>query len=78
MAKKKYTQQTKKIEEWKNEVCDNCGLGKWANIQWNTDAEGRPITIRCQYYENGKFGLVRGTQACCHFIKKTCESYLYN
>lgn len=79
MAKKKVTYQPpKKDESWKNEVCDDCGHGKWNNIEWNLDIiEHKPITLRCPFYKDSKVGIIRGTQACRNFCNKTSESYLY-
>ena len=79
MTRKKVIYQApKKNESWKNEVCDDCGHGKWNNIFWNLDfIEHKPITLRCPFYKEGKVGIIRGTQACCNFFKKTCEAYLY-
>jgi hypothetical protein len=68
-----------RIESWKNEVCDDCGNGKWNNIYWNLDfIEHKPITLRCPFFRNGEVGIIRGTKACYHFCKKTQDVYMYD
>jgi hypothetical protein len=80
VSRKSKTVKPPKVEElWKKEICDDCGHGKWNNAFWNLDiADRRPITIRCPFYKDGKYGIIRGSQACSNFIKKTCDSYVYN
>jgi hypothetical protein len=78
MQRRKVTYQAqKKNEVWRAEVCDDCGHGKWNNKFWNLDFINKPITLRCPFYKDGEIGIIRGTQACCHFFKKTNDAYLY-
>lgn len=62
--------QKEKAAEAKTEVCDNCAHGKWNTNFFNLDLNGKPITLRCPYYEDGKYGILRGTAACEKFLKK--------
>lgn len=62
--------QKETIIEIKKEICDDCKYATWNTDFFNLDLEGKPITLRCPYYEDGKFGIIRGSQACKRFIKK--------
>lgn len=58
-------------ENWRNRVCDDCAFGTWNTwTDWNRDPQGRPITLRCPHYKDGKYGIVRGSQACYRFVEK--------
>lgn len=51
-------------------VCDDCTHGRWNTKENNLDIEGKPITLRCQLYNNGNIGIIRGTKACDMFNQK--------
>ena len=58
-------------EDWRHRVCDDCAFGTWNTwTEWNFDHQGRPITLRCPHYKDGKYGIVRGTPACNKFADK--------
>ena len=58
---------SRKKPTWMNEICDTCINGKWNCIEWNFDYLGRPITLRCKNYKDGKVGIIRGSQACQYY-----------
>ncbi len=73
MAKRVKAIVKKEVETdlWRHEICDNCAFGTWNTwTEWNRDYLGRPITLRCPHYKEGKFGIVRGSQACYRFAPK--------
>lgn len=51
-------------------ICDECAHGNWNDQPWNRTPEGDPITIRCPFYRDGQYGIVRGTIACNNFKNK--------
>lgn len=70
-AEKIKKEQEKNIKSSTVEICDNCSNGTWADYEGNRRiSDGHPLTIRCPYYEDGKYGLNMGTPACKNFKKK--------
>lgn len=51
-------------------VCSDCAIGRWSMQQWNRDKEGRPLTKRCEHYNNGAVGIVRGEAIYCDYFKQ--------
>lgn len=53
------------------DTCEDCVHAKPQYQQWNLDRTGRPLTIRCQHYEDGRIGLNRSQRACELFENKS-------
>lgn len=69
MAKK--TQAVKKMIEQSpvpQNVCGECALGKWVDVTYNRDWQGKPILLTCP---NREYQLLRREKACNKFVKKT-------
>ncbi|MBQ9340018.1 MAG: hypothetical protein IJS13_06775 [Paludibacteraceae bacterium] len=60
----------KEREPWLDAICDDCQHGTWNDVFWNRDPQGKPLTLRCPYYENGKYGILRGTKACSKYAER--------
>ena len=54
-------------QPWEGHVCDECKHGTWNDAYWNRDLHGKPITLRCSHYKDGKLGIIRSTKACEKF-----------
>ncbi len=62
--------RTKKSINTQKGKCCECQYATWQDVHWNRDIYGVPITVRCPFYEDGKYGIIRDTPACSKFIKK--------
>lgn len=67
-SRRKATLPAAKEPEYKNEICDNCRLSKWAtDLHDHTDHNGKPILLSCP---KERYYIVRGRKACQHFERK--------